>query len=112
MYKDLIKETPNLFALEVTGDAMAPAILEGDELWIDAKQQPRSNGKELAVLKINGINHICRFTRFGHQIIMIHDNAPIAVVRKENVEIVGKVVGGTFGNEKNHSVCGTMAFGS
>lgn len=106
MYKDLMKEMPSLFALEVTGSAMEPTILEGDELWVDAKQMPRSNGTDLAVLKIGEEHHVCRFTRFGSQIIMIHDNAPIAVVRGENVRIVGKVVGGTY-TTKNRSAANT-----
>ena len=112
MNKKLIKEYPSLFALEVTGSAMEPNILEGDELWVDAKQMPKSNGTDLAVLKIESKYHVCRFTRFGQQIIMSHDNAPIAVVRGENVKVIGKVVGGTSVNKENHSAVNTAAFGS
>ncbi|MGG3988409.1 S24 family peptidase [Bacillus smithii] len=103
--------TQETYTLEVEGNAMEPTILEGDILEVDPLQEPKSNGKDLAVLKVHDKYHVCRFTRFGRQILMLHDNAPIVVVRREHVEIVGKVVGGTFINKENHSAGNTMAFG-
>lgn len=95
------------FGLEVVGDAMAPVILEGDVLQVDPSQQPRSNGKDLAVLRVNGAYHVCKYTKMGLQILMLHENAPIMVARSYEVEIVGLVTGI---NEENHSAGNTAAF--
>jgi SOS-response transcriptional repressor LexA len=110
--KDFLKYLPNCFGLEVTGDGMAPGILEEDVVYVDPSQKPRGNAQDIAVLKINEAYHICRFTRYGNQILMLHDNAPSVTVRAENVEVIGKVVGGSFTsiNEENQPAANRLAF--
>jgi SOS-response transcriptional repressor LexA len=107
-----IKEIPHCFGLEVEGDAMAPSILEGDILYIDLRQQPRANNMDIACLKIKEELHVCRYVRYGNQIMLFHENAPVSVVAAEVVKVVGKVIGGSFipVNEENHSAGNTMAF--
>lgn len=85
-----------VISLEVTGEAMEPTLLEGDVLYIDPDIKPRSNAKDIGLLKIKGNYHVCRFTVYGLYILMIHDNAPLKVVRIEDVEIVGKVMSGSY----------------
>lgn len=82
----------NIFVLEVEGDAMAPNVLEGDLLTVDMADKPKSNGKDLSILIVDGKLHVCRYTRFGKQILMIHDNAPIIAVANDKVEVLGKVI--------------------
>jgi SOS-response transcriptional repressor LexA len=107
-----IKETPNCFVLEVDGEAMAPSILDGDVLYIDSRQQPRANNDDLACLKVDGEFHVCRFVRYGKQIMMFHENAPVSVVPSSIVEVIGKVIGGSFMpvNKENHSAGNTAVF--
>lgn len=106
-----LKSLPNCFGLEVVGDAMAPGILEGDILYVDRQQKPKGNAQEIAVLKIDEEYHVCKFTKYGNQYLLIHDNAPISTVAAARVEVVGKVVGGDIVtvNEENHSA-GTKQF--
>lgn len=88
-----------IIGLEVTGEAMEPILLEGDVIYIDKGTKPRSNADDLAVLKVKGNYHVCRFTVYGSQILMLHDNAPLKVVKIEDVEIVGKVIGSSYETE-------------
>lgn len=102
----------NLLGLEVQGTAMEPTIFEGDTVWVDPNQMPRSNGKDIAALIVNDEKFICKFTRYGSQYILMFEDAPITVVRIEEVEMLGKVVGYGVGTQKkeNHSAANTMAF--
>ncbi|EIM05323.1 peptidase S24/S26A/S26B [Planococcus antarcticus DSM 14505] len=84
-----------LFALEVTESNMQ-GILPGDEITVDGNATPRGNGQDIGVFLIDGQNYISRFTRFGNQIIMLQDNGRIQVVRSVNVDVIGKVVGGSI----------------
>lgn len=97
-----------LIGLEVTGGAMEPTLLEGDVIYIDQSIKPHSNAKDVAVLKVRENYHVCKFTVYGSQLLMIHDNAPIKVVNLKDVEIVGKVIEVAFepeivlGREESH----------
>lgn len=98
----------NLITLEVTGNAMVPTISEGAVINVDMGQTPRANGKDIGVFNVNDHLHVARYTRYGSQLILIHENAAHAVVPAAYVEILGKVVQ----NEENHSAENTMAFGN
>lgn len=88
----------NTFILEVSNDNEFLGLLEGDEVLVSTVEQPRSNGKDLAVFDIAGEHFISNFTRFGNQIMLLGER--IQVVREHQVKIIGKVIGGTLGNEK------------
>lgn len=96
----------NLITLEVFGSAMEPVLLEGDEITVDSNLDPRTNGKDLAVVEFNGNYHICKLVKYGRQLLILQDNGPIIPIREEQVTIIGKVVAI---NENNHSAANTMA---
>lgn len=83
-----------LFALEVAASNIQ-GIIEGDEVIVDSNETPRGNGKDLAVFYSDDTYFISRFTHFGNQILLLPDEGPISIIRTENVEIIGKVVGGS-----------------
>lgn len=86
----------NLFSLEVESSNMN-AILEGDEVIVDPNTAPRGNGKELGVFRVNnGENFISKFTRYGNRILFLAENGQIQIAKTVDVEVVGKVVGGSF----------------
>jgi len=97
MSKDWIKSLPNCFGLEVTGNNMDPLITKGDTLYVNRKKHPKGNTKDIAVLKIDGRYHICRFILHERQFLLLYDNAPATFVDANQIEIIGKVVGGSFG---------------
>lgn len=82
----------NEINLQVTGDAMAPEILEEDILTVDQNEMPKPNGKDLAVFTFNGEKVVCRYTKYGSQYLLLFANAPISVVNSDRAEILGKVV--------------------
>jgi len=84
-----------LFSLDVESSSIQ-SILEGDEVIVDANTMPRGNGKDMGVFVKNGENFISRFTRYGNRIIFIEENGRIQVVKAADVEIIGRVVGGSF----------------
>lgn len=87
------------FLLEVSNDNELLGLLEGDEVLVSTVEQPRSNGKDLAVFEAAGEHFISTFTRFGNQIMLLGDR--IQVVREKQVKIVGKVIERSFeGKEK------------
>lgn len=88
----------NTFILEVSNDNEFLGLLEGDEVLISTVEQPRSNGKDLAVFEVAGECFISTFTNFGNQIMLLGER--IQVVREHQVKIIGKVIGGTLENEK------------
>lgn len=98
----------NLFSLEVTGDASGN-LLPGDEVIIDANAMPEGNGQDIGAFRMNGEYFISRFTRFGNQIIMLPDDGPIQVVRSVNVDVIGKVVGGSMEMDIKKAPAGTGA---
>lgn len=109
---DFIKQLSNCFALEVVGDAMAPSILEEDILYVDPHQKPKANAQDIAVLQIRENYHVCRFTRYGNQLMLLHENAATLTVRVKDVVVIGKVVGGSFTpkNEENQLAANELAF--
>ena len=91
----------NLFSLEVESSNM-PSIIVGDEVIVDPNTAPRGNGEDIGVFEKNHENFISKFTRFGNQIILIGENGQIQVVKAAEVNIIGKVVGGSFEMEEIH----------
>lgn len=63
-------------------------------MLVSTVEQPRSNGKDLALFDVAGESFISTFTRFGNQIMLLGER--IQVVREHQVKIIGKVIGGTF----------------
>ncbi|KOP72395.1 hypothetical protein AMS59_15810 [Lysinibacillus sp. FJAT-14745] len=55
----------NGFKLEIANDNEFLGLLEGDEVLVSTVEQPRSNGKDLAVFKAAGERFVSTFTRFG-----------------------------------------------
>lgn len=86
------------FKLEISNDNNYLGLLEGDEVLVSTVEQPRSNGKDLALFDVAGESFISTFTRFGNQIMLLGER--IQVVREHQVKIIGKVIGGTLENEK------------
>lgn len=86
------------FKLEVINDCIGLGLLEGDEVLVSTVEQPRSNGKDLAVFEVAGECFISPFTRFGSQIMLLDEC--IQIVREHQVKIIGKVIGGILENEK------------
>ncbi|MGA3676017.1 hypothetical protein [Lysinibacillus agricola] len=82
------------FKLEVMNDCTALGLLEGDEVLVSTIEQPRSNGKGLAVFEAAGEHFISAFTRFGNRIMLLGER--IHVVREHQVRIIGKVIGFSF----------------
>jgi phage repressor protein C with HTH and peptisase S24 domain len=107
----------NLFVLHVTDDQMAPTILAGDTAIVDTSVKPLPNGKDVAVLAVDGKIHVCRFTRRENRIVMAYDNGTTRIIPESHVEIIGKVILVSFNpeikpleNEENRSVGDTTAF--
>lgn len=98
----------NLFALEVTESNMA-GILPGDEVYVDGNEMPEGNGQDIGVFLINGEHYISRFTRYGNQIIMLQEQGRIQVIRSVNVDVIGKVVGGSIEMDMKKAPAGTGA---
>lgn len=88
----------NTFILEVSNDNEFLGLLEGDEVLVSTVDQTRSNGKDLAVFEAVGERFISPSTRSGNQIMLLGER--IQVVREHQEKIIGKVIGGTLGNEK------------
>ncbi|EON73852.1 hypothetical protein [Lysinibacillus sphaericus] len=89
----------NGFKLEIANDNELLGLLEGDEVLVSTVEQPRSNGKDLAVFEATGEHFISPFTRFGNQIMLLGER--IQVVREHQVKIIGKVIERRFeGKEK------------
>lgn len=89
----------NTIILEIANDNEFLGLLEGDEVLVSTVEQPRSNGKDLAVFEAAGECFISTFTRFGTQIMLLGER--IQVVREHQVKIVGKVIERSFeGKEK------------
>ncbi|MBY0124487.1 hypothetical protein, partial [Bacillus sp. S/N-304-OC-R1] len=74
-------------------------------ITVDTVQVPASNGNDIGVFIINDSLHVARYTRYGSQYILLHENAAHAVVSAYQVEILGKVVK----IENDHSAGNTMA---
>lgn len=57
------------FKLEISNDNNYLGLLEGDKVLVSTVEQPRSNGKDLAVFEAAGVRFVSTFTRFGNQIM-------------------------------------------
>ncbi|MGE5497572.1 MAG: LexA family protein, partial [Syntrophothermus sp.] len=83
------------FALKVKGDSMINAgIFEGDLIIISPKKDAL-NG-EIVVALLGDEATVKRFEKRGDEVYLIPENSsypPIAVRRREDFSIVGKVVG-------------------
>ena len=97
-----------LFSLEVTASDMT-GVLPGDEVIVDPNVMPEGNGRDIGAFTVNGEYFISKFTRFGNQIIMLPDNGPIKVVRSINVDVIGKVIGGSIEMDTKKAPAGTGA---
>lgn len=87
------------FLLEVSNDNEFLGLLEGNEVLVSTVEQPRSNGKDLAVFEAARERFISPFTCFGEQIMLLGER--IQLVREHQVKIVGKVIKRSFeGKEK------------
>lgn len=95
----------NLFSLEISNTNSVLGLLEGDEVIVSAIEQPKGNGKDLAVFELSGEHFVSTFTRLGNQILLLGEK--IQVVREHQIKIVGKVVGGSHWSiEKAPAVTG------
>ncbi|MDM5351558.1 hypothetical protein QUF65_11730 [Lysinibacillus sphaericus] len=97
------------FKLEVSNDNELVGLLEGDEVLVSTVELPRSNGKDLAAFEAAEERFISTFTRFGNQIMLLGER--IQVVREHQVNIIGKVIGGSFvGKEKAAALADATAY--
>lgn len=99
----------NGFKLEITDDNEFLGLLEGDEVLVSTVEQPRSNGKDLALFEVAEEHFISPFARFGKQIMLLGER--IQVVREHQVKISGKVISGSFeGKEKAAALADATAY--
>ncbi len=90
-----IKELhPRCFALEVTGDSMAPAVSAGAVVVIDPDTQPLRDGSEMGIVEVCGDLHICRPMRVMGQVVMFRDakGYPPVTLPDSRCRVVGAVV--------------------
>lgn len=91
----VVKNNSGCFALKVKGDSMINAgIFEGD-LIVISPQKDAFNG-EIVVALLGDEATVKRFEKRGDEVYLIPENSsypPIAVGRREDFSIVGKVVG-------------------
>lgn len=83
----------NEFSLEVANTCEALGLFEGDEVTYSPHLAPRGNGKELAVMEINGQTVVAAYTKYGSQYIVIGDR--IQTYKHHQVRIIGKVIDGS-----------------
>ncbi|WP_336883824.1 S24 family peptidase [Priestia koreensis] len=87
--------TIELIGYEVIGSEMEPSMIDGDMVWVDFSEEPEANAQDIALIEVDGQSHVCRYTFYGQQVLMIHDNGPISVVKRDRVTILGKIVSRT-----------------
>lgn len=87
-----------IFTLEIVNDNEFLGLLEGDEVQVSTIEQPRANGKDIALLEVDRKQFLSTFTRLGNQILLLGER--IQVIRMEHVKVLGKVVGGSFEENK------------
>jgi phage repressor protein C with HTH and peptisase S24 domain len=77
------------------GDSMEPLIHDGDALFVDTGDRRLSSRPGLFVLRLDGALLVKRVARIGLELRIASDNPaapPIAPVRADHAEIVGRVV--------------------
>lgn len=82
------------YLLEVENSNAALNILEGDEVLISPLETPKGNGKDMALLEINGVQFISTYTRYGKFILLL--TGEIRSLPADCVKILGKVIGGSI----------------
>lgn len=84
-----------LTMITARGESMEPLIHDGDALFVDTGDRRLSSRPGLFVLRLDGALLVKRVARIGFEVHIASDNpaaAPIAAVRADKVEIIGRVV--------------------
>lgn len=77
------------------GTSMEPLIHDGDALFVDTGDRRMSSRPGLFVLRLDGMLLVKRVARIGFELRIASDNPtapPIAPVRADRAEIIGRVV--------------------
>lgn len=107
---DVLNKYSQAQILEVDGDEMAPVLMTNDVILVDPTTKPRPNAKDLSVFRLGYQLHVCRYFKYGGQIVMLYDAGRPRTVRADDVEIVGKVVWGDYENEESQPAANELAF--
>lgn len=84
-----------LSMITARGTSMEPLIHDGDALFVDTADRRLSSRPGLFVLRLDGALLVKRVARIGLELHVASDNpaaAPIAPVRADRAEIIGRVV--------------------
>ena len=84
-----------LTMIAARGDSMEPVIADGDALFVDTGDRRLSSRPGLFVLRLDGVLLVKRVARIGFDLQIASDNPaapPIAPVRSDKAEIIGRVV--------------------
>ena len=84
-----------LTMITARGDSMEPLIHDGDALFVDSGDRRLSSRPGLFVLRLDGTLLVKRVARIGLELRIASDNPaapPIAPVRADRAEIIGRVV--------------------
>jgi phage repressor protein C with HTH and peptisase S24 domain len=85
----------SLTMITARGDSMEPLIHDGDALFVDMDDRRLSSRPGLFVLRLDGALLVKRVARIGFALHIASDNPgapPIAPVRADKVDIIGRVV--------------------
>ena len=77
------------------GESMEPVIRDGDALFVDTADRRLSSRPGLFVVRLDGVLLVKRVARVGLEVRLESDNpaaAPIAPVRADRIEVIGRVV--------------------
>lgn len=91
---DIKEFHPKAFGLVVDGDAMAPAVYDGDVVIVDPARVIPRNGQELAVIDVGGSLVLCRPLIVMGQAILLTDKErhPNLTFPLDRINGVGAVV--------------------
>ncbi|QDZ06555.1 LexA family transcriptional regulator [Sphingomonas panacisoli] len=84
-----------LTMITARGQSMEPLIHDGDALFVDSGDRRLSSRPGLFVLRLDGVLLVKRVARIGFELRITSDNPatpPIAPVRADRAEIIGRVV--------------------
>lgn len=84
-----------LTMITARGESMEPLIHDGDALFVDTGDRRVSSRPGLFVLRLDGLLLVKRVARIGFELRIASDNPatpPIAPVRADRAEIIGRVV--------------------
>jgi phage repressor protein C with HTH and peptisase S24 domain len=85
----------SLTMIAARGESMEPLIRDGDALFVDTADRRLTSRPGLFVLRIDGALVVKRVARVGFELHIASDNPetrPIAPVRADRAEIIGRVV--------------------